>query len=72
LYYYGKSVVQEQPIYCWQNTKILKAIPLKMAPLVLVGTLVHIFLLEDLQDVKSTAVQMGGTIADQFTTIFQT
>jgi H+/Cl- antiporter ClcA len=41
-------------------------IPLTMAPLVLFGTLITHLLVAVRRD-EGTAVQMGGTIADQFT-----
>ena len=47
-----------------------KTIPLKMAPLVLFGTLItHLF--GGSAGREGTAVQMGGAIADQFTGIFK-
>jgi H+/Cl- antiporter ClcA len=45
-------------------------IPFRMAPLVLFGTLVtHLF--GGSAGREGTAVQMGGTIADQFTRVFR-
>ncbi|MCC5816160.1 MAG: voltage-gated chloride channel family protein [Leptospira sp.] len=69
-HYLGKSVVKgnNQLIEEIHNPK--KIIPLRMAPLVLIGTVVtHLF--GGSAGREGTAVQMGGAIADQFTRIFR-
>lgn len=69
-HYLGESVVKgnNQLIEEIHNPK--KIIPLRMAPLVLIGTVVtHLF--GGSAGREGTAVQMGGAIADQFTRIFR-
>ena len=69
-HYWGKSVVKGNNLLLeeYQNPK--KTIPLKMAPLLLFGTLItHLF--GGSAGREGTAVQMGGAIADQFTKVFQ-
>lgn len=69
-HYFGQSVVKgnNQLIEEIHNPK--KIIPLRMAPLVLIGTVVtHLF--GGSAGREGTAVQMGGAIADQFTRIFR-
>ncbi len=69
-HYWGESVVKgnNQLIEEWQNPTQL--IPFKMAPLVLVTTLLtHLF--GGSAGREGTAVQMGGAIADQFTRLFR-
>ena len=71
LYYYcGKSVVKGNNLLLEEYENPQKIIPLKMAPLVLFGTLItHLF--GGSAGREGTAVQMGGAIADQFTRIFK-
>lgn len=69
-YFFGQDVVRG-------NNQLLEAIerpkniiPLKMAPLVLLGTLItHLF--GGSAGREGTAVQMGGAIADQFTRLLR-
>ncbi len=69
-HYYGATVVKGNNLLLEEYENPQKVIPLKMAPLVLVGTLItHIF--GGSAGREGTAVQMGGAIADQFTRIFQ-
>ncbi|MFW0737118.1 voltage-gated chloride channel family protein [Flavobacterium sp. T12S277] len=68
--YWGESVVKGNNLLLeeYQNPK--KIIPFKMAPLVLLGTLLtHLF--GGSAGREGTAVQMGGAIADQFTKLFK-
>lgn len=68
-YYWGETVVKGNNLLLEEYEKPKKVIPLKMAPLVLFGTLVtHLF--GGSAGREGTAVQMGGAIADQFTKIF--
>jgi len=68
-YYWGESVVKGNNLLLEEYEKPKKVIPLKMAPLVLLGTLLtHLF--GGSAGREGTAVQMGGAIADQFTKIF--
>jgi H+/Cl- antiporter ClcA len=68
-YYYGESVVKGNNLLLEEYESPQKVIPLKMAPLVLLGTLVtHLF--GGSAGREGTAVQMGGAIADQFTNLF--
>ncbi len=68
-YYWGKSVVKGNNLLLEEYEKPKKVIPFKMAPLVLLGTLLtHLF--GGSAGREGTAVQMGGAIADQFTKIF--
>jgi H+/Cl- antiporter ClcA len=63
---YGESVVKGNNQLLEEFYNPLKVIPLRMAPLVLVGTvLTHLF--GGSAGREGTAVQMGGAIADQFT-----
>ncbi|MDI6049986.1 voltage-gated chloride channel family protein [Flavobacterium sp. XS2P24] len=65
-YYWGKSVVKGNNLLLEEYENPQKIIPLKMAPLVLFGTLItHLF--GGSAGREGTAVQMGGAIADQFT-----
>ena len=69
-HYYGKEVVKgyNQIITTYYDPK--QIIPLKMAPLIFVSTLItHLF--GGSAGREGTAVQMGGAIADQFTTVFK-
>ena len=69
-YYWGKSVVKGNNLLLEEYENPQKIIPLKMAPLVLFGTLItHLF--GGSAGREGTAVQMGGAIADQFTRIFK-
>ncbi|MCC5932165.1 MAG: voltage-gated chloride channel family protein [Cyclobacteriaceae bacterium] len=68
-HYLGKDVVKGNNQLLEEFHSPKKVIPLKMAPLVLFGTLVtHLF--GGSAGREGTAVQMGGAIADQFTKIF--
>jgi H+/Cl- antiporter ClcA len=65
-HYYGKDVVKGNNLLLEEYENPQKLIPLKMAPLVLIGTLItHLF--GGSAGREGTAVQMGGAIADQFT-----
>lgn len=69
-YYLGKEVVKgnNQLIEEVQNPK--KIVPLIMAPLIFVGTLItHLF--GGSAGREGTAVQIGGAIADQLTKVFK-
>mgnify|MGYP003630780292 FL=1 len=67
---YGTSVVKGNNQLLEEFYNPLKVIPLKMAPLVLIGTLLtHLF--GGSAGREGTAVQMGGAIADQFTKWFK-
>ncbi|SHH17257.1 voltage-gated chloride channel family protein [Flavobacterium defluvii] len=69
-YYWGESVVKGNNLLLEEYEKPKKIIPFKMAPLVLLGTLLtHLF--GGSAGREGTAVQMGGAIADQFTKIFK-
>ena len=68
-HYWGKSVVKGNNLLLEEYENPQKIIPLKMAPLVLFGTLItHLF--GGSAGREGTAVQMGGAIADQFTKLF--
>ncbi len=65
-HYLGSSVVKGNNQFLEEFHSPKQIIPLKMAPLVLFGTLVtHLF--GGSAGREGTAVQMGGAIADQFT-----
>jgi H+/Cl- antiporter ClcA len=69
-YYYGKEVVKGNNLLLEEYARPQQIIPLKMAPFVLVGTIItHVF--GGSAGREGTAVQMGGAIADQFTTLFK-
>lgn len=69
-YYWGKSVVKGNNLLLEEYENPQKIISLRMAPLVLFGTLItHLF--GGSAGREGTAVQMGGAIADQFTKLFQ-
>ncbi|WP_276380697.1 voltage-gated chloride channel family protein [Flavobacterium sp. H4147] len=69
-YYWGESVVKGNNLLLEEYENPHKVIPLKMAPLVLLGTLLtHLF--GGSAGREGTAVQMGGAISDQFTKIFK-
>lgn len=66
---YGASVVKGNNLLLEEYDKPQRVIPLKMAPFVLLGTLItHLF--GGSAGREGTAVQMGGAIADQFKIIF--
>lgn len=71
LYHYlGKDVLKGNNLLLEEYESPKKTIPLKMAPLVLIGTLVtHLF--GGSAGREGTAVQMGGAISDQFTGLFK-
>lgn len=69
-YYWGQDVVKGNNQLIEEFHSPSQIIPLKMAPLVLFGTLVtHLF--GGSAGREGTAVQMGGAIADQFTKLFR-
>lgn len=68
-YYWGESVVKGNNLLLEEYDNPKEVIPFKMAPLVLLGTLLtHLF--GGSAGREGTAVQMGGAIADQFTKFF--
>ena len=68
-YYWGESVTKGNNLLLEEYENPKKVIPFKMAPLVLLGTLLtHLF--GGSAGREGTAVQMGGAIADQFTKFF--
>jgi H+/Cl- antiporter ClcA len=68
-YYYGKESVKGNNLLLEEYQNPQKPIPLRMAPLVLFGTLItHLF--GGSAGREGTAVQMGGAIADQFKDFF--
>jgi len=69
-YYWGESVLKGNNLLLEEYQEPKRTIPFKMAPLVLLGTLLtHLF--GGSAGREGTAVQMGGAIADQFTNIFK-
>ena len=69
-YFWGESVVKGNNLLLEEYENPKKVIPFKMAPLVLLGTLItHLF--GGSAGREGTAVQMGGAIADQFTKFFK-
>ena len=69
-HYLGKEVVKGNNLLLEEYDNPQKIIPLKMAPMVLIGTLItHFF--GGSAGREGTAVQMGGAIADQFTGLFK-
>lgn len=69
-HYYGKEVVKGNNLLLEEYENPKKTIPLKMAPLVFVGTLItHFF--GGSAGREGTAVQMSGAIADQFKNLFK-
>jgi H+/Cl- antiporter ClcA len=69
-YYWGESVSKGNNLLLEEYENPKKVIPFKMAPLVLLGTLLtHLF--GGSAGREGTAVQMGGAIADQFTKFFK-
>ncbi|HSN47761.1 MAG TPA: voltage-gated chloride channel family protein [Flavobacterium sp.] len=69
-HYYGQEVVKGNNLLLEEYEKPRKTIPLKMAPLVLIGTLIT-HLVGGSAGREGTAVQMGGAIADQFKELFK-
>lgn len=64
-HYYGKEVVKGNNVLLEEYENPQKTIPIKMAPMVLIGTLItHLF--GGSAGREGTAVQMSGAIADQF------
>jgi H+/Cl- antiporter ClcA len=69
-YYYGNEVLKGNNLLLEEYNNPQKTIPLKMAPMVLVGTLItHLF--GGSAGREGTAVQMSGAIADQFQGLFK-
>lgn len=69
-YYFGKEVVKGNNLILEEYENPDEIIPLKMAPLVLIGTLItHLF--GGSAGREGTAVQMGSSIADQFSRVFK-
>lgn len=69
-YYFGQDVVKGNNQLIEEFHSPSQIVPLKMAPLVLFGTLItHLF--GGSAGREGTAVQMGGAIADQFTKLFR-
>jgi H+/Cl- antiporter ClcA len=69
-HYYGKEVVKGTNLILEEYEHSKKTIPLKMMPLVLFTTLItHLF--GGSAGREGTAVQMGSSIADQFSVIFK-
>src|SRR6188768_2171839 len=69
-YYWGKDVAKGNNLILEELENPQKTIPLKMAPLVFLTTLItHLF--GGSAGREGTAVQMGGAIADQFTSLFK-
>lgn len=69
-HYYGTDVVKGNNQLLEEFHSPKQIIPLKMAPLVAIGTIItHFF--GGSAGREGTAVQMGGAIADQFTKIFK-
>jgi H+/Cl- antiporter ClcA len=69
-YYYGALVVKGNNLLLEEYENPQKLIPFKMAPLVLIGTLIT-HLVGGSAGREGTAVQMGGAIADRFSNWFQ-
>ncbi|MFV8327852.1 voltage-gated chloride channel family protein [Flavobacterium sp. ZS1P14] len=68
-HYFGKTVTKGNNLLLEEYHNPQKIIPLKMAPVVLISTLItHLF--GGSAGREGTAVQMGGAIADQFSRIF--
>lgn len=69
-YYRGSAVVKGNNLLLEELYRPKAVIPLRMAPLVLAGTLLtHLF--GGSAGREGTAVQVGGAIADQFTKMFR-
>jgi len=69
-YFYGNEVVKGNNLLLEEYENPQKTIPLKMAPLVLIGTLIT-HLLGGSAGREGTAVQMSGAMADQFKELFR-
>lgn len=69
-HYYGTSVTKGNNLLLEEYENPQQHIPFKMAPLVLIGTLIT-HLVGGSAGREGTAVQMGGAIADQFSKLFQ-
>ena len=69
-HYYGASVVKGNNLLLEEYENPQQSIPMKMAPLVLIGTLIT-HLVGGSAGREGTAVQMGGAIADRFSNWFQ-
>jgi H+/Cl- antiporter ClcA len=69
-HYYGKDVVKGNNVLLEEYENPKETIPIKMAPMVLIGTLItHLF--GGSAGREGTAVQMSGAIADQFKKLFK-
>ena len=69
-HYYGASVTKGNNLILEEYENPQQPVPFKMAPLVLIGTLItHV--VGGSAGREGTAVQMGGAIADQFSNWFQ-
>ncbi|MCC9135327.1 voltage-gated chloride channel family protein [Pontibacter silvestris] len=69
-YYYGQRAAKGNNLLLEEIHHPTQIIPFRMAPLVLFGTLVtHLF--GGSAGREGTAVQIGGTVADQFTKVFR-
>ena len=69
-HYYGASVTKGNNLLLEEYENPQQPVPFKMAPLVLIGTLItHV--VGGSAGREGTAVQMGGAIADQFSNWFQ-
>lgn len=69
-HYYGQEAVKGNNLLLEEYETPKKTIPIIMAPLVLIGTIItHLF--GGSAGREGTAVQMGGAIADQFTGLFK-
>ena len=64
-HYYGASVIKGNNLLLEEYENPQQPIPFKMAPLVLIGTLIT-HLAGGSAGREGTAVQMGGAIADRF------
>lgn len=69
-HYYGASVTKGNNLLLEEYENPQQPVPIKMAPLVLIGTLIT-HLVGGSTGREGTAVQMGGAIADQFSNWFQ-
>ncbi|MCJ8163645.1 voltage-gated chloride channel family protein [Pontibacter sp. E15-1] len=69
-HYFGKRAALGNNLLLEEIQRPREVVPFRMAPLVLLGTLAtHLF--GGSAGREGTAVQMGGTIADQFTHVFR-
>ena len=69
-HYYGASVTKGNNLLLEEYENPQQPVPFKMAPLVLIGTLIT-HLVGGSAGREGTAVQIGGAIADQFSNWFQ-